>query len=161
MKINEAIDIINGTTTVKAMHRGLSIFMCYKHLPFDDHCFLALRTDTRTWDSVTLVSSAIDEVIPEDLARVMGTVQRLLDTPVKERFPEKKYVLSAMRYDGGPIAIKQYVTGFYANSNCTKFNFGSKGYAQEYTDKDLNNLSEWFPKEALEAMKEEVKDDAC
>ena len=89
MKIDEAVDIINGTTTVKAKYNNHSIFVCFKFLPFDGHCFLALRADVKTWDSVTLVSGAIDEVIPEDLARVMDTVQRLLDTPVKERFPEK------------------------------------------------------------------------
>lgn len=46
MKIKEAVDIINGTLTAKAMYNEHSIFMCYKHLPFDNHCFLTLRADT-------------------------------------------------------------------------------------------------------------------
>ena len=107
MKIDEAVDIINGTTTVKAKYDNHSIFVCFKFLPFDGHCFLALRANVNTWDGVTLVSGAIDEVIPEDLARVMDTVQRLLDTPIKERFPEKKYRLVA-----NPNSLEQ--AGTYA-----------------------------------------------
>ncbi|WP_283593225.1 hypothetical protein [Limosilactobacillus galli] len=61
MKIDEAVDIINGTTTVKAKYNNHSIFVCFKFLPFDGHCFLALRADVKTWDSVTLVSGAIDD----------------------------------------------------------------------------------------------------
>ena len=63
-----------------------------------------------------------------------------------------------MRYIEGPIAIKQYVTSFYANGDCMKFNFGSKEYAHKFTDEDLSILSEWFPKEAFDAMKEPMEE---
>lgn len=158
MKIKEAVDIINGTLTVKAMYNEHSIFMCYKHLPFDNHCFLTLRADTRSWGGVTLVSSAIDGVIPQDLARVMDVAQRLIDTPVKERFPGKKYRLATMRYIEGPIASKQYVSNIVVGSDDVKFYFGSKENAGEWTDNDLHYLSQCFPKEAIEAMKEPLKD---
>ena len=162
MKIDEAVDIINGTTTVKAKYNGLSIFVCFKFLPFDGHCFLALRADVKTWDDVTLVSGAIDDVIPEDLARVMDTVQRLLDTPVKDRFPEKKYRLIA-----NPNSLEE--TGTYASKYVARIENSMDSFSFIYggptifSEKDLKQIEESHPNiaPAIEAMKEEVKDDAC
>lgn len=162
MKIDEAVDIINGTTTVKAKYNNHSIFVCFKFLPFDGHCFLALRADVKTWDSVTLVSGAIDDVIPEDLARVMDTVQRLLDTPMKDRFPEKKYRLVA-----NPNSLEEtgtYATKYVAciDDSMDSFSFVYGG-PTIFSEKDLKQIEESHPNiaPAIEAMKEEVKDDAC
>ena len=162
MKIDEAVDIINGTTTVKAKYNNHSIFVCFKFLPFDGHCFLALRADVKTWDSVTLVSGAIDDVIPEDLARVMDVVQRLLDTPIKERFPEKKYRLVA-----NPNSLEQ--TGTYATKYVARIENSMDSFSFVYggptifSEKNLKQIEESHPNiaPAIEAMKEEVKDDAC
>ena len=161
MKIKEAVDIINGTLTAKAMYNEHSIFMCYKHLPFDNHCFLTLRADTRSWGGVTLVSSAIDGVIPQDLARAMDVVQRLIDTPVKERFPEKKYRLVA-----NPNSLEQ--TGTYATKyvECIQDSMDSFSFAYGgptvFSEKELKQIEELHPRiaPAIEAMKEEAKDDA-
>lgn len=160
MKIDEAVDIINGTTTVKAKYDNHSIFVCFKFLPFDGHCFLALRANVNTWNGVTLVSGAIDEVIPEDLARVMDTVQRLLDTPIKERFPEKKYRLVA-----NPNSLEQagtYATKYVAciENSMDSFSF-IYGGPTIFSEKDLKQIEESHPNiaPAIEAMKEEVKDD--
>ena len=160
MKIDEAVDIINGTTTVKAKYDNHSIFVCFKFLPFDGHCFLALRANVNIWNGVTLVSGAIDEVIPEDLARVMDTVQRLLDTPIKERFPEKKYRLVA-----NPNSLEQagtYATKYVAciENSMDSFSF-IYGGPTIFSEKDLKQIEESHPNiaPAIEAMKEEVKDD--
>ena len=157
MKIDEAVDIINGTTTVKAKYNNRSIFVCFKFLPFDGHCFLALRADAKTWDSITLVSGAIDEVIPEDLARVMDVVQRLLDTTVKDRFPEKKYRLVA-----NPNSLEE--TGTYASKYVTCIDDSMDSFSFVYggptifSEKDLKQIEESHPNiaPAIEAMKEEV-----
>ncbi|NMV49362.1 hypothetical protein FOL80_09590 [Lactobacillus reuteri] len=156
MKIKEFIEKVNKVAYAKK--DGDCIYICDgETTSYQDYYFLAFLVTSKSMD-LDWEWRYLRYTDACELRTILNLVKELQDTPVKERFPEKKYVLSAMRYDGGPIAIKQYVTGFYANSNCTKFNFGSKGYAQEYTDKDLNNLSEWFPKEALEAMKEPVED---
>lgn len=157
MKIKEAVDIINSTTTVKANHCYSDIFVCSKWASLDK-CFLMIHGHTKTWGGVTLVSSAIYDVIPEDLARVMDVVQRLLDTPVKERFPEKKYRLATMRYIEGPTTTKQYVSNVHVGYDHVNFYFGSKENAGEWADTDLHYLSQYFPKEAIEAMKEPVED---
>lgn len=86
-------------------------------------------------------------------------IEEFLHTPIKERFPEKKYRLVAMRYVEGPIAIKQYVTSLQASGDYVTFDFGSKENAMKWTDKELRNLSQWFPQEAVDAMKEPVEDD--
>lgn len=162
MKIKEAVDIINGTLTAKAMYNEHSIFMCYKHLPFDNHCFLTLRADTRSWGGVTLVSSAIDGVIPQDLARAMDVVQRLIDTPVKERFPEKKYRvrLRGFNSDGG----HQYLT---VSTRYSTINLGSvfaaawnTGLKQTFTADELNKIRERFKgsKWIISMMKDGVEE---
>lgn len=86
-------------------------------------------------------------------------IEEFLHTPIDERFPENKYVLSAMRYVEGPIAIKQYVTGIDADDFYMAFNFGDKENAKKYTEKELRNLSQWFPREGIDAMKEPVEDE--
>lgn len=138
MKIDEAVDIINGTTTVKAKYNNHSIFVCFKFLPFDGHCFLALRADVKTWDCVTLASGAIDDVIPEDLARVMDTVQRLLDTPVRERFPEKKYTIRTISDSNDSYLIRTAGGNYF---------FGCLKMRDSYSDQVS------FTKDEIEEMK--------
>ena len=86
-------------------------------------------------------------------------IEEFLHTPINERFPEKKYVLSAMRYVEGPVAIKQYVTRLQAGGDYVTFDFGSKENAEKWTDEELSNLSQWLPREAIDAMKEPVEED--
>ena len=162
MKIDEAVDIINGTTTVKAKYNNHIIFVCFKFLPFDGHCFLALRANVKTWDSVTLASGAIDDVIPEDLARVMDVVQQLLDTPVKERFPEKKYRLRWLDSADIGFGTKTYMgrcqnpkgRGKYWTTYCEH---GAELFTETELEKLKHDNPRWAP--AIDAMKEEVNDD--
>ena len=92
-------------------------------------------------------------------AQLTIIINKFLRTPIKERFPEKKYRLMAMRYVEGPIAIKQYVTALQASGDYVTFYFGNKENAEKLTDKELHNLSQWFPQKAIDAMKEPVEDD--
>ena len=164
MKIKEALDIINGTTTVKAKYDNHSIFVCFKFLPFDGHCFLALRANVNTWDGVTLVSGAIDEVIPQDLARVMDVVQRLLDTPVKDRFPEKKHRLVWQLPQDCP---EPWVLGYAKTFGNWDINdedwLNGKGYQTRFTDADLKKIADGDRDmlDRLNALKKEVKNNAC
>lgn len=86
-------------------------------------------------------------------------IDEFLETPINERFPEKKYRLIAMRYVEGPVAIKQYVTSLQSSGDYVTFDFGSKEKAEKWTDEELRNLSQWFPQEAIDAMKELVEED--
>ena len=88
-------------------------------------------------------------------------IEEFLHTSIKERFPEKKYVLSAIRCAEGPIPIKQYVNAINVSTNNVEFHFGfadEKADAMEFTQKKLDSLSDFFPKAAIDAMKEPVED---
>lgn len=90
--------------------------------------------------------------------KLSALIEEFLKTPIKERFPEKKYRLRAMRYVEGPIAIKQYVTSLQVSGDYVTFNFGSKKNAEKWTDEELHNLSQQFPQEAIDVMKEPVEE---
>ena len=92
-------------------------------------------------------------------AQLTRIINKFLRTPIKERFPEKKYRLMAMRYVEGPVAIKQYVTDLQASGDYMEFCFGSKENAVKWTDKELRNMSQWVPQKAIDAMKEPVEGD--
>ena len=94
-----------------------------------------------------------------DREYLSALIEEFLHTPINERFPEKKYRLMAMRYVEGPIAIKQYVTSLQASGDYVTFDFGSKENAEKWTDKELHNMSQWFPQEAIDAMKEPVEEE--
>lgn len=143
--------------------------------------FLSLKAVKR-YDGILIISSNYDELllVPEKATNFMevyfyvdnqgkyftkanreklsALIEEFLETPIDERFPEKKYRLMAMRYVEGPVAIKQYVTSLQASGDYVTFDFGSKENAEKWTDKELRNLSQWFPKKAIDAMKELVEE---
>lgn len=95
------------------------------------------------------------------LFNLLKITKEYVDTPIKERFPEKKYVLSAMRCVEGPVPVKQYVDAMNISTNNVEFHFGfanEKANAMEFTQEDLDSLSGFFPKDAIDAMKEPAED---
>lgn len=160
MKIDEAVKFINGTNTAFAEVEDGDLII-FEHNRVSDDWFLRFPTKAKTWRSIIDDEDCLTDVEPQDLARVMDVVQQLLDTPVNERFPEKKYVLSAIRCAEGPIPIKQYVNAINVSTNNVEFHFGfadEKADAMEFTQKKLDSLSDFFPKAAIDAMKEPVED---
>ena len=163
MKIDEAVNIINSTMTVRVKVDD-GVMYVHKKLNRDDDWFMRFSLYHLGWSAITadFDNCLDDDVDVTDLARVMDVVQRLICTPVKERFPEKKYVLSAMRCAEGPVPIKQYVDAMNISTNNVEFHFGFANEianAMEFTQEDLDSLSDLFPKDAIDVMKEEVKDD--
>jgi len=162
MKIKEAIEIINGSTsTVLAKESNGFLHMYRRDFKVHANWFLEMTIDATNWDSICSDWDCLSNIEPQDLARVMDVIQRLLDTPINERFPEKKYVLSAMRCVEGPVPVKQYVDAMNISTNNVEFHFGfanEKANAMEFTQEDLDSLSGFFPKDAIDAMKEEVKE---
>lgn len=162
MKIKEAVNIINSTMTVRAkVDEG--VMYVHKKLNRDDDWFMRFSLYRLGWSAITadFDDCLDDDVDVTDLARVMDVIQRLLDTPINERFPEKKYVLSAMRCVEGPVPVKQYVDAMNISTNNVEFHFGfanEKANAMEFTQEDLASLSGFFPKDAIDAMKEPAED---
>ena len=162
MKIKEAIEIISdSTSTVLAKESNGFLHMYRRDFKVNANWFLEMPIDVTNWDYICSDWDCLLNIEPRDLARVMDVIQRLLDTPINERFPEKKYVLSAMRCVEGPVPVKQYVDAMNISTNNVEFHFGfanEKANAMEFTQEDLDSLSGFFPKDAIDAMKEPAED---
>ena len=94
MKIKEAIEIINGSTSTVLAEESNGFLHIYRR-DFKVHAnwFLEMPIDVTSWDSICKDWDCLSDIKPQDLARVMDVVQRLICTPVSKRFPEKKYRL--------------------------------------------------------------------
>lgn len=137
---------------------------------FDETFFSIKRTDVSGFGEVVEVPLASNSLVDctiniwsmqlSNMVKNMidGAITTILETPESTLYPGKKYRLIAMRYVEGPVAIKQYVTSLQASSDYVTFDFGSKENAKKWTDKELRNMSQWFPQEAIDAMKEPVEE---
>lgn len=154
MKIYELIKCINATTTVSAKHSGSEIVFYGpgEHLYATDY-FLSVPVDARVWDTIEFYPDNLDDVIPQDLARTMDFVQRLIDTPIKERYPEKKYRLRWL--DGTYLGRCKDNTGHYY---WTTFD---KDGGETFTENELEKLKRENPHQelAIDAMEELMEDD--
>ena len=94
MKIDEAVKkIIDETNRVRAkVDDNNNLIIASSNRPYQDW-FLLFPANVTSWNRILEVWNSLDHVTAQDLARVMDVIQRLLDTPVEERFPEKKYRL--------------------------------------------------------------------
>ncbi|MBM6813253.1 hypothetical protein, partial [Limosilactobacillus reuteri] len=113
-------------------------------------------TKAKTWRSIIDDEDCLTDVEPQDLARVMDVIQRLLDTPVEERFSEKKYCLRWIDDELGKTFL-----GF--NNHWTeKFwsTYGGPTSNTIFTESELEQLKKDNPRlaPAIDAMKEEVKE---
>lgn len=95
MKIKEAVNIINSTKTARASLGKEEIYFYADGVDRSDY-FLMMPQKVNNWDDVDEDFEALYSTTLKDLARVMDVIQRLLDTPVKDRFPEKKYTIQVI-----------------------------------------------------------------
>lgn len=156
MKIKEAVNIINSTNTAAATtnHDNLQIY----DLLIDNELnwFITMPIKAISWKDVSLDNQALEGVSPADLARVMDVVQRLLDTPVKERFPEKKYCLRWFDDEFGKTFLGFCKTG--SKKYWSTFNMQTPKTI--FTKSELEQLKKDNPRlaPAIDAMKEPVED---
>ncbi len=156
MKIKEAIEIINGSTsTVLAEESNGFLHMYRRDFKVYANWFLEMPIDATNWDSICSDWDCLSNIEPRDLARVMDVIQQLLDTPVEERFPEKKYRLRWINDQGH---YKNYLN---LNSNGAWVFVDDEIDADIFTESELEQLKKDNPRfaPAIDAMKEDVKDD--
>ena len=158
MKIDEAVNVINSTMTVRAKVDD-GVMYVHKKLNRDDDWFMRFSLYHLGWSAITadFDNCLDDDVDVTDLARVMDVIQRLLDTPVEERFPEKKYRLVAKRETSfHPKYVSNIITGF----DELVFDLSKdEKEARIFSEKELNQIKEREPSLApsIDAMKEEVE----
>lgn len=155
MKIKEAIEIINGTTsTVLAEESDGFLHMYRRDFGVYANCFLEMPIDATNWDSICSDWDCLSNIEPQDLARVMDVIQRLLDTPVKKRSSEKKYRLRWIDDRNGKA---NYV---YLAVDATWCIVTLKDFADIFTESELEQLKKDNPRfaPAIDAMKEPAED---
>lgn len=159
MKIDEFIEKVNGHEEMQAKKvdkrivigtpKNMGIFS----MPEDATNFIEIDT----WaTSNSLYWKKADREYLSSL------IEEFLHTPVKERFPEKKYYLVANCYSleqYGTNAMK-YVNQIYSGSDKFSFEYGKPA---KFSERELYIIKKLHPSiaPAIEAMKEEAKDDAC
>ena len=114
MKIKEALNFINATTTVRAKVDDGVMYINEK-LNSDDDWFMRISLCQSGWSAITADFDTCldDDVDVMDLARVMDVVQRLICTPVNKRFSEKTYRLVVKRETSfHPKYVSNIITGF-------------------------------------------------
>ena len=162
MKIKEAIKIINGTTsTVSAKYLNNALRISSKNTEIYGDWFLKMPMNVISWESIRKEWGGLSPNIKaKDLARVMDVIQRLLDTPVNERFPEKKYRLVANpnSFEQTGTYATKYVACIQDGMDCFSFVYGGPTV---FSEKELKQIEELHPNiaPAIDTMKEEVKDD--
>lgn len=160
MKIDEAVNVINSTMTVRAKVDD-GVMYVHKKLNRDDEWFMRFSLYHLGWSAITadFDNCLDDDVDVTDLARVMDVVQRLICTPVSKRFPEKVYRLVAKRETSfHPKYVSNIITGF--DELVFDLSIDEKE-ARIFSEKELNQIKEREPSlaPAIEAMKEEVMTD--
>lgn len=155
MKIDEAVKkIINETNRVRAkVDDNNNLIIGSSNRPYQDW-FLLFPANATSWNRILEVWNSLDHVAAQDLARVMDVIQRLLDTPVEERFPEKKYRLVVKREN--PFCPK-YVSNIITELNGIGFDLSiDEKEARIFSEKELNQIKEREPSlaPAIDAMKE-------
>ena len=160
MKIKEALNFINATTTVRAKVDDGVMYINEK-LNSDDDWFMRISLCQSGWSAITAVFDTCldDDVDVMDLARVMDVVQRLICTPVNKRFLEKTYRLVVKRETSfHPKYVSNIITGF----DELVFDLSKdEKEARIFVEKELNQIKEREPSlaPAIDSMKEEVRTD--
>ena len=158
MKIKEAVEIINGTTsTVSAKYLNNALRISSKNTEIYGDWFLKMPMNAISWESIRKEWGGLSPNIKaKDLARVMDVIQRLLDTPVNERFSEKKYRLRWIDDNLGKTFLgfnNQWTEKFWST-------YGDPTSNTIFTESELEQLKKDNPHlaSAIDAMKEPVED---
>ena len=148
MKIDEAVSRIESTSkSICAWKNGN-----YIHVGFNTFTILVIPDDAKTFFDVHFINPNLE--LPANLKMQLdGIVGKFLRTPVKERFPEKKYRLRWINDQG---RCKNYLN---LNSNGAWVFVDDEIDADTFTESGLEQLKKDNPRfaPAIDAMKEEAK----
>lgn len=152
MKINEFIEKVNKVAYAKK--DGDYIYICDGETTSCQDYFLAFLVTSKSmdldweWRHLRYIDAC-------ELRTILNLVKELQDTPVKERFPEKKYRLVA---DPKGTYATKYVACIQDSMDSFSFVYGGPTI---FSEKELKQIENLHPRiaPAIEAMKEEAKDD--
>lgn len=160
MKIDEALSRIKSTSKSIVAWENEN----YIHVVFNTFTILVIPDDAKTFFDVHFINPNLE--LPTDVkARLDGIIGKFLRTPIKERFPEKKYRLRWIDFlfsnDSDHNPILQYL---YKDSNgwdlCYHKSITYKSDNAIFTELELEQLKRDNPHlaSAIDAMKEPAED---
>ncbi|MCD7137231.1 hypothetical protein LTY62_08240 [Limosilactobacillus balticus] len=149
MKIDEAVSRIESTSnSICAWKNGN-----YIHVGFNTFTILVIPDDAKTFFDVHFINPNLE--LPANLKMQLdGIVGKFLRTPIKERFPEKKYRLRWIDDRNGKANY------FYLNMDATWHMVTLKNFADTFTEPELEQLKKDNPRlaPAIDAMKVPAED---
>lgn len=155
MKIKEFIEKVNKIAYAEYAHDNISIYDTHDKVQTKDW-FLFINPSKQSLNDAVDWENA-DSMGTVDLFYILGLVQELRKTPVKERFPEKKYRLVA-----NPNSIEQVGTNATKYVACIEESMDSFSFVYGgptiFLERDLKDIEKRHPNiaPAIEAMKEEA-----
>lgn len=154
MKIKEFIEKVNGNDGMRAKEADNRIVI---GTPNNMGIFIIPEDATNLIEIDTWATSNSLYWKKADREYLSSLIEELLHTPVKERFPEKKYYLVA-----NPDALKEYGTNIFKYISC--ISYGSDGFTfrwgepNAYSESELDDIKKCCPfiAPAIETMKEKA-----
>ncbi|WCT60429.1 hypothetical protein [Limosilactobacillus portuensis] len=158
MKINKLVKEINSSfLDLKAIKRDDGILISSSN---DDELLLVPEKATNFMDVYFYVDNQGKYFANADREKLSALIEEFLETPVKERFPEKKYRLVAI--PGSFELTGTYPTKYVARikESMDSFSF-VYGEPTIFLEKDLKDIEKRYPNiaPAIDAMKEPVEDE--
>lgn len=151
MKIKEAVNRIESTSkSIFAWERE-----GYIHIAFNTFTVLVVPYEAKTMFDCHFVNPNLE--LPADVkAQLSGIIGKFLRTPIKERFPEKKYCLRWFDDEFGKTFLGFYKTG--GKKYWSTFNMQTPKTI--FTKSELEQLKKDNPRfaPAIDAMKEPAED---
>lgn len=143
MKIKEAVNRIESTSkSIFAWeHEG------YIHISWNTFTILVVPYEAKTMFDCHFVNPNLE--LPADVkAQISGIIGKFLRTPIRERFPEKKYRL---RWIDDSDCSKNYIGLHRPTVNYPIIDW----YITSTTDNKLNNYHELWTESELEKLKKD------
>lgn len=158
MKIKEAVSELNELDTIDALLLHGDILVSQAGNP-QSNWFLKIGVKDKDWRDVGKDYDYVYGLGLTDFINALNVVQQLLDTPIEDRFPEKKYYLKATRYYVGPIPETHYVGKFECCGDYSKVIYTSE--PTPFTETELQNVVKNDPalKGIVDDLKVPVEDD--
>lgn len=143
MKIDEFIEKLNELGSLRAERDNDLVRFYSKHSADDEYFFIinckydSFEDAYADWDCLD------DDVDPVDLCEALNLANEFLNTPIDERFPEKKYRVRLVGFNSENG--KQYLTTEYDDANPLGHKFFAcaphKGLKQEFTMNEINQFA--------------------
>lgn len=122
---------------------------------------LVVNKKAQGWSNTNINFDTLSVLGYDKAGTLLELTKQYLRTPLSKRCLEnKEYYLVAWRYYSGPIIEKGYVSKINICSDCSGFEYSDKPVP--FTEDQLKNVKDCDPvlAPAIDAMKEEVKDES-